>query len=78
MVLCVTEVNWLEQTLLPDGKLSDPAAELQVTDGWYKIRAQIDAPLTRAITKGTLRVGRKIAVANAKVPYSFSTHQHID
>lgn len=59
MVLCVTDINWLEQTKLPDGRLSDPVAELELTDGWYLIRAQIDAPLVRAINKGTIKIGRK-------------------
>ncbi|KIY73494.1 hypothetical protein CYLTODRAFT_416868 [Cylindrobasidium torrendii FP15055 ss-10] len=67
MVLCVSEINWSPLTRGEDGSVSEPAVELQVTDGWYKIRAQVDDPLTRAITKGTLRVGRKIAVVNAKL-----------
>ncbi len=67
MVLCISDILWLPQRSQLDGKLNDRVAELEVTDGWYKIRAQIDAPLMRAINKGKLKVGRKIAVVNAKV-----------
>lgn len=41
--------------------------ELEVTDGWYRLRATVDPPLARAISRGVVRVGRKIAVAGAKV-----------
>ncbi|KAF8921973.1 hypothetical protein CPB85DRAFT_1209445 [Mucidula mucida] len=67
MVLCISDILWLPQRSQLDGKLNDRVAELEVTDGWYKIRAQIDAPLMRAINKGKLKVGRKIAVVNAKL-----------
>jgi hypothetical protein len=41
--------------------------ELEVTDGWYRLRARVDQPIARAIRKGHIKVGRKIAVAGAKV-----------
>lgn len=41
--------------------------ELEVTDGWYRLRAEVDAPLARAIRRGVIRAGRKISVADAKV-----------
>lgn len=40
--------------------------QLEVSDGWYRIRATIDEPLARAVRKGTIRVGRKIAIAGAQ------------
>ncbi|OCF62208.1 hypothetical protein L486_01875 [Kwoniella mangroviensis CBS 10435] len=40
---------------------------LDLTDGWYRIKAQIDACLQRAVTKGRLAVGRKIAISGAKL-----------
>ncbi|KAG2022867.1 hypothetical protein CC2G_000587 [Coprinopsis cinerea AmutBmut pab1-1] len=60
IVLCVSGINWIEGE-----KGSFP--ELEVTDGWYRLRAQIDPPMVRAIQKGTLRVGRKIAVVGARL-----------
>jgi BRCA2, oligonucleotide/oligosaccharide-binding, domain 1 len=41
--------------------------ELEVTDGWYRLRAEVDGPLVRAIRRGVIKAGRKISVANAKV-----------
>ncbi|WWC95810.1 hypothetical protein V866_002676 [Kwoniella sp. B9012] len=40
---------------------------LDLTDGWYCIKAQIDACLQRAVTKGRVAVGRKIAISGAKL-----------
>ena len=42
-----------------------------MTDGWYRLRAQIDESLARAVRKGILRVGRKIGVAGARVCIGF-------
>lgn len=65
MVLCVSDVIWpQETTLAPPGQPVIP--EIEVTDGWYRLRAQIDLPLARAVQKGALRAGRKIAVAKAQ------------
>jgi breast cancer 2 susceptibility protein len=40
---------------------------LEVTDGWYRMRAQVDGPLARAVRRGAVRIGRKIGVVGAKV-----------
>lgn len=50
----------------PEGAV-ERVPELEVTDGWYKLRAEVDAPLARAIRRGIIRVGRKIGVVDAKV-----------
>lgn len=50
-----------------DGNPIEPHPELEVTDGWYRLRAQVDESLARAIRKGVLRVGRKISVAGARL-----------
>ncbi|KAH8835536.1 hypothetical protein DL96DRAFT_1489644 [Flagelloscypha sp. PMI_526] len=41
--------------------------ELDVSDGWYQIRAAVDESLARAIRRGVIRVGKKITVAGAKL-----------
>ena len=32
-------------------------AQVEVTDGWYGVRAQLDAPLSALLASGRLRVG---------------------
>lgn len=66
MVLCVSKAIWTEGQRSSDGSVED-APELEVTDGWYRLRAEVDAPLARAIRRGVIRVGRKIGVVGAKV-----------
>jgi breast cancer 2 susceptibility protein len=60
MVLCVSAI--IDS---PVNQLADGTNEL--TDGWYIIRANIDAPICRALKKGKLRLGYKIAISGAKV-----------
>ena len=67
MVLCVSDISWTEPGNARDGTLLDPEPKLEVTDGWYKVNAEIDEPLKRAVRAGRLRAGHKIAVMNCKV-----------
>lgn len=67
MVLCISNIFWSESGVTSDGLAIAACPELEVTDGWYKLRATVDPPLARAIERGAIRVGRKIAVAGAKV-----------
>ncbi len=80
MVLCVSKIIWPEEgspasspsyTSKGAGKAvpKEPLPELEVTDGWYRLRAQVDEALARACKKGTVRVGRKLAVVGAKVSH---------
>ncbi|KAG9095123.1 hypothetical protein FRC07_011146, partial [Ceratobasidium sp. 392] len=52
MVLCVSDIQ------LHDNDES----EIELTDGWYRIRTVSDKTLARATKKGKLAVGRKIAL----------------
>jgi breast cancer 2 susceptibility protein len=67
MVLCVSKVTWIEGGVADDGTILPPFPELEVTDGWYRLRAKVDEPLARAIRRKVIRVGRKIAVVGARV-----------
>ena len=69
MVLCVSNLTWSEGGATEDGSPMSSHPELELTDGWYRLRAQVDQPLARAIRKGVIRVGRKIAIAAARVSY---------
>lgn len=64
VVLCVHQVIRFAAAEDTDGADS---VMLQLTDGWYKIRADIDAPLRRALERGALRPGHKLAISTAKV-----------
>ena len=65
MTLCVSNVFWSETTT--GGTALLPHPELELTDGWYRLRASIDEPLARATRRGHIRIGRKLSVAGAKV-----------
>jgi breast cancer 2 susceptibility protein len=77
MVVCVSNIFW-SPALTEDGVPTDPYPELEVTDGWYRLKAQIDLPMARAVRKGVICVGRKFGIAGARV-CSFSSiwsHPH--
>lgn len=79
MVLCVFDVRRSRQTCEEpveesDGKRQKTSSEqsryghvLELTDGWYRIVAHLDGPLTRAVRKGKIRRGVKIALQGAKL-----------
>ncbi|KAJ7269415.1 hypothetical protein B0H12DRAFT_1208887 [Mycena haematopus] len=67
MVLCVSNITWSEPGMTDDGIPIPPHPELEVTDGWYRLRAQVDAPLARAVRRGAISVGRKIGVVGARL-----------
>jgi len=73
MVLCVSNITWSAGGMTDDGMPMEPHPVLEVTDGWYRLRAQVDANLARAVRKGVLRVGRKISVAGVRVCTRFVT-----
>ncbi|TFK77416.1 hypothetical protein BDN72DRAFT_852512 [Pluteus cervinus] len=69
MVLCISRITWIDGNATEGADKSKTLAypELEVTDGWYKLRAQVDAALARAVRRGIIRVGRKIFVAGARL-----------
>lgn len=67
MVLCISNIIWPTGNANENGRPANSHPELEVTDGWYRLRAQIDAPLARATRKGIIKIGRKIAIAGSKV-----------
>ena len=69
MVLVVSAVLWAQHERIGDnGRIEEPAcAEIEVSDGWYRLKAQVDAPLARAVLKGLVKPGRKLAISCARV-----------
>ncbi|KAI0072234.1 hypothetical protein K474DRAFT_1651388 [Panus rudis PR-1116 ss-1] len=65
MVLCISNILWPAED--DDGESSDSIPHLEVTDGWYRLRAEVDAPMARAIRRGIITVGRKIGVAGCRI-----------
>lgn len=67
MILCVSAIINSPADPASDGENATERQALELTDGWYTIRANVDAPLSRALKSGKLRVGCKIGIAGAKV-----------
>lgn len=67
MVLCVSKITWSEGGITDGGVPILPFPQLEVTDGWYRMRVEVDEALARAVRRRVIRVGRKIAVVDARV-----------
>ncbi|KAF8274325.1 hypothetical protein EI94DRAFT_850937 [Lactarius quietus] len=69
MVLCVSDITWSQDGVQvgEDGLPVLPHPTLEVTDGWYRLRARVDEILARAVRRGVIRVGRKIAISGASI-----------
>ena len=68
MILCVSGIKKVTEGKPAGGSSSTiPIEEIEVTDGWYRLKAEVDEPLERAIIKGKIRVGSKIQVVGCKV-----------
>lgn len=69
MVLCVSDITWSQVGVQvgEDGLPVLPHPTLEVTDGWYRLRARVDEVLAGAVRRGIIRVGRKIAISGASV-----------
>ncbi|XP_012941567.1 uncharacterized protein LOC101847983 [Aplysia californica] len=57
MVLCVSSVK----------KESNGQLSVEVTDGWYCLRAQVDGVLNDLLTRGRLQAGDKIVTSGAEI-----------
>jgi breast cancer 2 susceptibility protein len=67
MILCVAAVHLPEPSPPAEDGGPPPRPYLELTDGWYKVLTEVDDCLARAVTKGKIRVGRKLAVSGAKL-----------
>ncbi|KAM5336603.1 breast cancer type 2 susceptibility protein isoform 2-T2 [Glossophaga mutica] len=73
LIFCVSEIL-LPSSSLPEtssSKTSDvdtsKAATVELTDGWYAVKAQLDPPLSALVQKGRLSVGQKIITHGAEL-----------
>lgn len=60
MVLCVRQILFFDED-------EGTSLMLELSDGWYCIRAEVDEPMRRAIQAGKLRVGHKLALMCTKL-----------
>ena len=67
MVVCVTNVTWKESHYNSDGVHVPAHPTIEVTDGWYRLRARVDEPLGKACLRLRIRIGTKLAVLGARV-----------
>lgn len=76
MTLCVSNIFWPQKTESQAAHASksdqnrrfvSTLPEIELTDGWYRLRAEIDPTLEKAIGRGVLRVGRKLWLATARL-----------
>lgn len=72
LVLCISKIISLNTVVSPSSsnKSMDSkkaAALIEVTDGWYGIRALLDPPLKAFLDRRRLTVGQKIIVHGAEL-----------
>lgn len=67
MILCVAAVRWVEMPAEDGQEPEPPRPYLELTDGWYKIVAEVDECLRRAVSRDRIMTGRKLAISGAKV-----------
>ncbi|GAA5875508.1 hypothetical protein JCM8547_001685 [Rhodosporidiobolus lusitaniae] len=72
MILCVSQIRWDEAlddsfAAAGDGEAPMTIVGLELTDGWYRIRSNVDQTLKSACERGKIVVGSKIAVIGAKL-----------
>lgn len=73
LVLCVSDIiaSSSKRSESPCGETgreeSSPGAAVELTDGWYAIRAQLDAPLAALLQRGRLAVGQKVVLHGAQL-----------
>ncbi|NWY04451.1 BRCA2 protein, partial [Nothoprocta ornata] len=72
LVLCVSKILSLSTVVSPGSSSKSveskkEGAVIEVTDGWYGIRALLDPPLRAFVRRGRLAVGQKIVVHGAEL-----------
>ncbi|CAI2183920.1 17602_t:CDS:10, partial [Funneliformis geosporum] len=73
MILCVSDIIKEDTSHVTPGEnnvkgnICKITYILELTDMWYKIRADIDLPLQRAIIKSKLQIGCKVEICGAKI-----------
>ncbi|XP_044783262.2 breast cancer type 2 susceptibility protein isoform X3 [Bubalus bubalis] len=73
LVLCVSEIISLSTDISEPSSSKTSSVDttkvavVQLTDGWYAIKAQVDPPLSALLKNGRLTVGQKIVIHGAEL-----------
>ncbi|OWK00938.1 hypothetical protein Celaphus_00016596 [Cervus elaphus hippelaphus] len=73
LVLCVSEIISLSTDISESSSSKTSSVDttkvtiVQLTDGWYAIKAQVDPPLSALLKNGRLTVGQKIVIHGAEL-----------
>lgn len=73
LVLCVSEIipsstNLSETSGSKTSSVeTNRAATVELTDGWYAVKAQLDPPLSALLQSGRLAVGQKVITHGAEL-----------
>uniref|UniRef100_A0A8C6CQS7 BRCA2 DNA repair associated n=1 Tax=Moschus moschiferus TaxID=68415 RepID=A0A8C6CQS7_MOSMO len=73
LVLCVSEIISLSTDISEPSSSKTSSVDttkvavVQLTDGWYAIKAQVDPPLSALLKNGRLTVGQKIIIHGAEL-----------
>jgi hypothetical protein len=59
MILCVSGITWSEGGIGEDGLPLVPHPTLELTDGWYRLRTQVDEVLARIRQSRTQHCGKR-------------------
>ena len=65
MVLAVAQVTKIVSPGSGSGSCENERFQLELTDGWYGIRCQLDSDLTSRCQRSQIRVGMKLCIQNA-------------
>lgn len=73
LVLCVSDIISLSTNVSEtsgskaSGEDSNKVDTIELTDGWYAVKAQLDPPLLALVKSGRLTVGQKIITQGAEL-----------
>jgi hypothetical protein len=75
MILCVARIIRIQQT---EDQTRPVVYGLELTDGWYSVRSEIDQALSALIDRKRISVGSKLVISNAKLLGMQEGADHLD
>lgn len=70
MTLVVSDISWTEGEFDLEGNtIVLPHPTLELSDGWYKVRAEVDECLAKAARIRKIRLGTKLVIVGGKVSF---------